>query len=379
MPNILKNFLNVFQSGGASAVGIDVGTSAIKAVQLKKRNGQAILETYGELALGPYAGIEVGRATHLPKEKIAEALADLLREANVTAKQAGMALPISASLVSVMDMPLLESSQFAQMVPIEARKYIPVPISEVTLDWSVIPRQEKEAPAGPLPSDAPKEAGPTRAPEKVSVLVVAIHNEALAAYQELAARSGLETSFFEIEVFGTIRGTMSQDLSPVLVIDWGAGSTKLFVIDQGVVRLSHALPQGFQNLTIAISRAMNVTIDQAEGLKRSFGLDLKKDGREMAQVMTGTLNYLLSEAHRVLVNYERHSGRPVSRVIMTGGGANLIGLVPLAKTVLPVPVEIADPFSRVGAPAFFENVLKSVGPEFSVALGVALRRLQEIS
>ena len=130
-----KVFGNLFKKTESSAIGVDIGPSSIKIVQLKKQGGKAVLETYGALSLGPYAGIEVGRATRLPPQKIAEAITDLIREANITTKQSGMSIPMSSSLVTVIQVPNVDQKELAQMIPIEARKYIPISISEVTLDW----------------------------------------------------------------------------------------------------------------------------------------------------------------------------------------------------------------------------------------------------
>jgi len=82
---------SLFKKSGGSVIGVDIGSSVVKVVQLRKEQGRAVLETYGELALGPYGGLDVGRATNLPVEKIAEAIKDLFREANVTAKTAAVA------------------------------------------------------------------------------------------------------------------------------------------------------------------------------------------------------------------------------------------------------------------------------------------------
>src|SRR3989344_596793 len=135
-------FSKYFDKSEPKALGIDIGSSAIKIVELKKKNGQAVLTTYGELALGPYAGFGVGQAVSLPTEKIAQALTDLMneKEVNVSTKSCGLSIPFSSSLMSVIEMPEVSAKQLSVMVPLEARKYIPVPISEVTLDWSVVPK-----------------------------------------------------------------------------------------------------------------------------------------------------------------------------------------------------------------------------------------------
>ena len=145
----MANFLSDIFSGlsantNKSVLGIDIGSSSIKVVQLKRKGARAVLETYGELSLGPYATSPVGTATLLPEDKIVEALHDLLteKEVNITTNLCGIAIPFSSSLMSVIELPEVPPKKLAEMVPLEARKYIPVPISEVTLDWSIIPKNE---------------------------------------------------------------------------------------------------------------------------------------------------------------------------------------------------------------------------------------------
>ncbi|MEK7117813.1 MAG: pilus assembly protein PilM, partial [Patescibacteria group bacterium] len=141
------SFSNLFNKKDQKALGIDIGSSSIKVVELRKKGNKAILETYGELSLGPYAGVSVGQATKLSTAKLSLALRDLLKEKEVgiTTRNAGLAIPFHASLLSVIEMPYAKDKELTVMVPIEARKYIPVPISDVTLDWSIIPKFEVKA------------------------------------------------------------------------------------------------------------------------------------------------------------------------------------------------------------------------------------------
>jgi type IV pilus assembly protein PilM len=140
MPNPISDiFKNFMHEKTPSVVGVDIGSSAIKVVQIKRKKGKAVLETYGELALGPYAGTEIGRSTNLPPEKIAEAILDIFKESNITTTNSGVSIPMRSSMVSLIKIPSTNAKQIDQMVPIEARKYIPVPIAEVALSWSVIP------------------------------------------------------------------------------------------------------------------------------------------------------------------------------------------------------------------------------------------------
>jgi type IV pilus assembly protein PilM len=126
----------------SSVLGIDIGSSAIKVVQIKKKRGRAVLETYGELALGPYAGIEVGRSTNLPVDRIIQAVKDILRESKTTTNLCGLALPLSSSLITFISIPPVDEKQLDGVIKLEARKYIPVPLNEVLLDWYIIPKEE---------------------------------------------------------------------------------------------------------------------------------------------------------------------------------------------------------------------------------------------
>ena len=119
MVNFLSKFIG---SKSTSVIGIDIGSSAIKVVQLKKKGGKAVLETYGALALGPYAQKEIGQSTNLPTAKIVEALLDIMRESKVTTKRGGMALPFRSSLMSIIQMPDVPDKELAQMMPIGAAK-----------------------------------------------------------------------------------------------------------------------------------------------------------------------------------------------------------------------------------------------------------------
>jgi type IV pilus assembly protein PilM len=375
------SFLDSFfkKKEDARALGIDIGSSAIKIVQLKKKNGQAVLETYGELALGPYAGLSVGQAVQLPVDKIAQAVTDLMKEkeVNVTTKLCGLSIPFASSLMSVVEMPDVGPDKLKSMVPLEARKYIPVPIQEVMLDWSVIPKAGEEAEEVDRVPAAQRfgQAEPAPALKKTDVLIVAIHNDTIARYQDIVQRSGLAAGFFEIEVFSTMRSVLDEPLKPVLVMDMGAASTKLYILERGIVRASHTVNRGAQDVTAALANSLAIPVEEAEVIKRQSGL--VSDNPNAAQVMSLVLDHIWSETQSTLLAYEKKSNKPVAKVLMVGGGASLKGILELAKENFKIDVELGLPFNKVSAPAFLDNILRETGPEFAVAIGLALRKLSE--
>lgn len=371
----LTNLSSMFSSekSSTSALGIDIGSSAIKVVQLKKKGGKAILETYGALSLGPYGNTDVGTVTNLETDDISRALIDTMKESNITTRSGVVAIPSSSSLIFTITLPAkVTEDQLSNIVPIEARKYIPVPISEVTLDWFMVPQEVAtlENNTFEQPTDVPVQI----TEPKVEVLVVAIHNDTLSRYQEILTKTELHSDSFEMEIFSNIRSSFNYDLAPVLFMDFGASKTKLSIVEAGVVRVFHVVNRGSQDISKNISSSLGITFSEAEKLKRSVGLDASANA-QVADIVRLSMDYIFADTNSVVLAYEKKYNKTISKVIMVGGGSLTRGLVEKAKESLHTEVIYGDPFSKTEAPAFLKQVLEISGPEFSVAVGLALRQL----
>ncbi len=367
-------FSNIFKSftgnKEVSVIGLDIGSSSIKVVQLKKKSGKAVLETYGEIALGPYAGTDMGKATILSAEKLSEATKDLLRESNTTTTNASISISIGSSFIVFFKIPITDEKQFAEMIPIEARKYIPVSISEVTLDWFAIPKDENTLSEFQGGQKIATDTG-------TDILLVVIHNDALNKNKDVQKITGLDVSFSEVEIFSSIRASLEPSLSPQMIIDFGASSTKVFMVERGLLKASHVINRGSQDITLSISKSMNISFEEAEKIKRIQGISEINVQSNVAGVTSVTIDYILSEVGRFIISYEKKYGKKISKVVLTGGGSLLKGLKDKIQNSLNTPVEISDPFSKIEYPAFLEEVLRNAGPEFAVAIGLAIRKLQE--
>lgn len=346
-----------------SVVGVDIGSSSLKVVQLRKEGGKAVLETYGELALGPYGGGEVGQATNLSAEQISETLKDLLREAKVTSKSCGVSIPFARSFLTLVNLPrVADPKEQKTVIELEARKYIPVPTSEVQLDYFIVP---DENPANLKKGEIDRGA-------TVQVLLVAVHNDELAILQKTIAEAGLAASFYEIEIFSTIRATVDEPIKPVMVLDVGAASTKAYIVEHGIVALSHSISMGSQEITRAIAVSNNLSIARAEQLKKEKGLT------EAAFTSPEVVfSRIFGEARRVLIQYETAHKKTITSIVLTGGGGITKELGTYAKKTFSIDVRVANPFSKTETPAFMRPVLEEIGPGFAVAVGLALRKLDE--
>lgn len=360
-------------SSGGSVIGIDIGASSIKVVQLKKEEGRAVLETYGSLSTAPYAGGAVGQVVAVPEEALVKAVNDLFKEANVTTNNSAMSIPASSSLVFLVELPGTVAEKDVQgIIYNEARRYIPVPITEVAIDWWLVPKR----PLDNVTDDSEKPTEAEMKEEKTKVLVAAIHNEALEKYKSLVNDAKLETDFFEIEMFSSVRSTIGQDLSTIMLFDMGASKTKISIVDRGVIQDFHIINRGSHDITKALVAGLGVSFKDAEDMKKEFGLFDNPKQPKAAEVVRVALDYILFEAGNVVLNYEKKYNRSIGKIVLTGGGVLLKGVADAAKEKWASDVVMGNPFERIQAPAFLEGVLSESGPEFAVAAGLALRKLR---
>lgn len=347
-----------------SVLGIDIGSTSVKLVQVRVAEERAVLETYGELATGPYVGKSIGQSVRLSNEKATEVLVDLVRETGATAKDAVVAMPLRHSFVTTVEIPRAAGEDIKNIMQYEARRYIPIPLSEVVMDWWEVPHSVDEG--GTVASSART---------STQVILVAVPNDILEKYKHMLADTSLSVASFEIEIFSSIRSVLNHERAGVLMIDFGAASTKIVLLDGGIVRANHSIEKGLQDITVALSESLDIGFERAEILKREVGISNRAEHQELMKVIHPLIDFLLIEVERFVVEYTRKHKGTVSKIIITGGGAAMHGLSDYMVKKFGVEVLIGNPFARLEYPAFFQPVLKEIGPSFSVAVGLALRGL----
>lgn len=371
LSNSLSSIFKQIWSNDQGILGIDLGSASFKVVQLKKEKERAVLQTYGELSVGPYAGKKAGQAVVLSEDKMIEAITDLLKESNVKTKKASVAIPLKASFVTTISLPMIAGKKIEDVIKLEARRYIPVPISETVFDWKLLPDGGAEEDLGEALDDKVKKN------EMVNVLLVAIHKDTVEQYKRIIAKLGIELESFEIEIFSVVHSSLGREISPVLIVDFGASTTKIAIVDHGIVRIVHTINKGSQDLTLALAHSLNIDFDRAEEMKMEIGLSSKPEHKELVNVMRPILQYIFSESNRAILDYQKKYKRVVSRIVLSGGGALLNGLVDDVVNNFGIETSNADPFSKTDFPAFLEPALRKTGPSFGTALGLALRGFEE--
>lgn len=353
-----------------TAVGIDIGTSSIKVVELKREEGRAVLETYGALALGQFGeGGIIGQVTNLDAETLATALKEVLKETNILSTNVVLGIPSASCIIFIIQLPAtIEERDLATVIPGEAKKFIPIPLTDVSLDWYVIPRREDSGEESRVLSESGGDA-------KMSVLVVATLNETLVKYTEVLQKSQLPLDSLEIEAFSNIRSIMTRELFPVLIVDIGASKTKLTIVEHGIVETFRLVNHGSQDMTLAIAHSLEMPFDKAEALKKENGLVPTPEHPHIPELIKTHLSVIFQEANATMLAYEKRYNKNIGKVIFTGGGSMTRGLLEYAGQSFSAEVALADPFAKIESPVFLKGVLKVTGPEFSIAVGLALKKL----
>lgn len=341
------------------SIGLDIGSSFIKVVQLKRDKEKIVLETYGEIALGPYAGLEAGQAVHLGEEKTLEAIQDLFKEAKITVKDTTIAIDSYAAYVSLVKVPKVEDSELRTMMPLEARKYIPVPLTDVQLDWWHIPTMIN------IGADE----------RMINVVLAAVKNDTLMTYDRLSKKLGLTNVDYEIQGFSLLRSTQALTSQMVLYVDIGAQYTTVSLIYGETVLDMHVITRGSQDSTGQLSKALSIPLKTAEETKRTFGYHGDAANPYVKDVMQLSSYPLFGEVARLSLMYERKYNQNIEGIILTGGGARVPYVLDAYNETVHIPGRIASPFDQIEVPPFLKEMIDRVGPSYSVAIGCALKKL----
>jgi type IV pilus assembly protein PilM len=339
-------------------VGIDFGSASVKVVELEKREDGVALTTYGELQLGPYAGNPMGSAVKLSLQKKTEALVDVLRESGVTAKDAVFALPLSDSFITVMSLPIGKDENIAARVHVEARKYIPIPINDVTLEWTEV--TQETAGAASLVHD---------------VLLVAIQNQSVADTRTLLDSVGSAAAPAEIELFSCMRAVSGVGDTSLAVMDFGGSVSKLYIAESGVLQRLHRVQSGGTHATQKIATELAIAVEDAENRKRNYSL-IDANSANIKSIVEQTGFRALQEFKRVLDQYETRVNRKIERVVITGGVTLFPEFDAFVSYTLSREVSVVNGFKKVASPAFMEDTLQGIAPTFTTALGAALRQFE---
>lgn len=331
-----------------TALGVDIGTSCIKLAEISLADlKNPSLLTYG-IVNSPYQ--LAGKNDTDAIRQIAAILKNLADKAGVSTKKCVISLPNSSVFTSIIELPPMSAQELSTAVEFEAKKYVPLALSDVDLSWSIIGEQ---AAAG----------------GKQKILLTAVPKQVTKDYMEIFALAGLEPVVGEIEALALIRSLIGNKITNCVIIDIGAKSTGLNIIENGLLRLSRNLNIGGDTITRKISQTLNITGLRAEQFKKDFGVT---NGTFLPETIKPVLDLIKNEVKQLLTIFQSHN-TPLDQILLVGGGANLPGIVEFFST-LGVKVVLGDPLQAVAYNQSQAEILKRHSLSLPIAIGLALRQ-----
>ena len=355
---------NPFKKAPQSFLGVDIGTFSIKIVELSRWGQRKKLENYGEIQAEslyekPFRTFEKSTLT-VSGSDVVNAISAILSESRMKTKKAFFSIPDFSSFFTTFELPPMTEEELPQAVQYEARQHIPLPLSEITLDWQIVGGEKALA--------AKQQSG-------FKILLVAVPNEVIQQYQDIALEAKLELLSLEAEVFGPVRA-LTKGTAAVTLVDIGARSSTINIVDGGILKVSHSFDTAGNDFTDVVSKGLGVDYREAEALKRKYGIKSNLQEVNTRELILPLIDLILDEIKKISQNFYRTENKEIQKVILVGGVAFLPGLADYFSETLGKPVEIANPFADIYYPPILENILKEMGPSFAIAVGLALRGLE---
>lgn len=353
-------FFSKFSSGGV--LGVDIGTASIKGVEMSKEGGRFKLLNYGifELESQEKTMQANQKIAKLPDQDIVWGIQEIIKQTGIKSLHVVASIPSFSTFATVISLPYLSEKDLAKSIPFEAKKYIPIPMEEVAVDWSITS----------IVNGAGKNESKT--PPTVEVFLAAVRKEEIERYRKIMSAAGLNLVSLELENIALIRSLIGNDLSPIAIVNIGGRSTSILVVEGGYERVGHNYEIGGFEVTKSIARSMNIDWARAEKLKKTIGL--KSDGAQIiSETVISLIDMMVFETKKTIANYESSRSAKVQKVILIGGLANMPHFPEYFRSKVGLDVSTGNPFARVAYPQALKGLTGDLGPILSTAMGLAMR------
>ncbi len=333
------------------ALGLDLGTTSFKLVELEK-SGSGFLVKHIGIAANPLGEVQVAVLDR--RLRLAETIKKLVSETKTKENRVRINLAENQSFTRIISLPAMSDAELGSAMNWEAEEHIPVSLDQVQMDWSIISRPPKGA-----------------AGEKMTILLIAAKKPAVNQLIGLVAETGLELVGIETSLTAAVRALVKPADPATLLIHIGAFTSDFAVSQGGDIRLAHSQPVAGTTLTRAVARDLGLAVPQAESYKRTYGLNGSLLEGKVKNSLMAVFQSILDEAKKVINSFESGSkGLKIDRVLLSGGTSLMPEIVPAAARSLNLSeVQLADPFTDC-LPE--KNVtIPSERPVYTIAVGLA--------
>ncbi len=340
-------------SGVSEFFGLDIGTSAIRLVQLR---GNGPVKALVKYALTPIDTKLVLSDAKADQQKVASIIKELVAQARVSTKNVAVGLPSQRVFTTVVDIERLSPAELAKNIKFQADTLIPTPLDESKIDWALL---------GDSPVDA----------NKVEVLISSVANTYVEQRLDMLEAIGLNVIAFEPDPIALARAmTSGDDTAPQVVVDIGTNYADLVVVSGATPNLNRSIPIGSDSIIKAAMQGLGIDDKQAEQFVYKFGLSKDKLEGQIYNAIIGTVENLVSEIEKSIKFYQtRYPNAPITKIVVTGGASTLPEFPLYIANKFGLNVEIGNAWRNVTFPADKQNELLAVSNHFGVAAGLAER------
>ncbi|MCW2612218.1 MAG: type pilus assembly protein PilM [Actinomycetota bacterium] len=348
-----------------TAVGLDIGTSGVRAAEVTHGKDHVTLERFGQVAL-PVGAVVDGEVVDV--DAVAAALRRLWAATRFRTKKVALGVANQRVIVRQVDLPWLPPAELKASLPFQVQDFIPMPVDQVLLDYH------------PLEEITTETGG-----RAVRALLVAASKEMVWRSVDAVRKAGLQPVMVDLVPFAVLRSIAQFDHLGLesgeaeAVVNVGASVTNLIVHTGGVPRFVRIIPMGGADITDALAERLGVTLDEAEAIKQVTGFaEQHADGRDMApaaKVIEATATTFVDEVRTSLEYYKTQAAAyPIGRIVLTGGGTRLAGLADRLALATRLRVQDGSVLStvRLGKLGLDHDQLAYVDPLASVPVGLAM-------
>lgn len=338
-------------------VGIDIGSSSVKLVQLREQKGVYTLANVGLLPLPAEAIVD---NTLMDSSSIVEAIRKLVASLDVKVKNVACSVSGNSVIIRKILLPVMPPDELEDQIHWEAEQYIPFDINDVNIDFRILSPDEHD-------------------PSKMSVLLVASKKDIVNDYVNVFSEAGLKLDVMDVDSFAVQNiFELNYDVDPdevLALVNIGASIMNLNIIKGGISLFTRDVQMGGNLYTEEIQKQFGVSLEEAEQLKLSGRIHEDERLREIVGRVNDTL---AMEMRRSLDFYNSTAGEgKISKIYLGGGGAKMVMLAESVSQRLGIPTEIINPFLKIkySDKDFDPEYLQEIGPLVTVVTGLAMRRI----
>lgn len=312
----------------AAYFGLDIGSSSIKATQSSLMGVKNYTVDATGLVINPAGSVDFSNPAVV--EKLGPAVKQLLSETKIKEKRVVVAVAESRVYSRILMMPTMSEAELSSAIKWEAEQFVPIPVSEVELDYSIIEQQA---------------TGSTD--KKMLVYLVAAPKKYLQSMVDFLVGVGLEPIAVESEMVAVSRSlTFGTSPATSLIVHMGAMSTVLAIVDGSSLSFSYVIESGGVSLTRALAQSLSLPLPQAEEYKRTYGLDPNQLEGKVRSGLQIILDSIVSEMRKAMEYHLSSRKTHVSRIILSGGGSYLPEFSGYLSEVFGgIEVVVGDPYA----------------------------------